>query len=210
MPLSVALESRTLKEKERIDEDPALSTRPIPSPLPKSTPLAPSGPSHPVSSATTPTTTTTAATDSPGPASSSNPSRAKTKSSTTSNGRASGTRSKDKNKESANGNQQTSTPPAPVPSEPERKSRSRRSSRRSLPQDRVEPIVTEHQLSQSHLHPGSAQQPQWQEPQSAVPRNAHTNPQPWLAGPASGFLDERAHVPEAPFGATGRTIYSQR
>jgi hypothetical protein len=52
MPLSAALDTRALKEKERIDEDPALSTRPIPSPLPKPTPLA-SAVSHPVSSATT-------------------------------------------------------------------------------------------------------------------------------------------------------------
>jgi hypothetical protein len=53
MPLSLALETRALKEKERVDEDPALSARPVPSALPKPTGLV-SAPSHTVSSATTP------------------------------------------------------------------------------------------------------------------------------------------------------------
>ncbi|KAI0250813.1 hypothetical protein BJV78DRAFT_1127512 [Lactifluus subvellereus] len=201
IPLSVAFEQRTLKEKERIDEDPALSARPVPSPLPKPTLLV-SAPSRPVSSATTPTTTT-AATESPGPAPSSAPSRAKNKSGT-SNGRTSGARSKDKSKELSNGNAQ-----AP-PSETEQKPRSRRSSRRSEPQSWVDPASAE-QPAQVRSHPsGGSVQPQWQEP--PPPRTVHINPnpQPWLAGPASGFLDERAHVPEGPFGATGRTIYSQR
>ncbi|KAI9512414.1 hypothetical protein F5148DRAFT_901277 [Russula earlei] len=205
MPLSVALESRALKEKERIDEDPALSARPIPSPLPKPT-VPVSAPLHPVSAATTPTTTT-AATESPVPAA---PSRAKNKSSTT-NGRASGSRSKDKNKELSNGNVPSTPPPPPPPptSEPERP-RSRRSSRRSEPQGWVETVSMEQQPAQSHLHSGGAQQSQWQVTPSPPSRNTHTNAQPWLAGPASGFLEERVHVPEGPFGATGRTIYSQR
>ncbi|KAI0004516.1 hypothetical protein BJV74DRAFT_379510 [Russula compacta] len=199
MPLSLALETRALKEKERIDEDPALSVRPGPSPLPKPTTFV-SGSSRPVSSATTPTTTTTTVADSPGPAPPSAPSRAKN----TSNGRASSSRTKDKNKALSNGN-----PSAPS-SEPEQKPRSRRSSRRSEPQGRVEPVSTEQQLAQSPSHPISTQQPQWQEPPPPPPRNPHENLQPWLAGPASGFLDDRVHVPEGPFGATGRTIYSQR
>ncbi|KAI0300282.1 hypothetical protein BC826DRAFT_668924 [Russula brevipes] len=205
MPLSLALETRALKEKERVDEDPALSARPAPSALPKPTGLV-SAPSHTVSSATTPTTPT--ATDSPGPAPpSTTPNRTKGKSST-SNGRASSARSKDKdkNKELSNGN---AHPPA---SEPEPKQRSRRSSRRSEPQGWVEPAPTEQQLAQSHFHSGSAQQPQsqWQDSSPPPPRNAQTNAQPWLAGPASGFIEERVHVSEGPFGATGRTIYSQR
>ena len=207
MPLSLALETRALKEKERIEEDPALSTHPLPSPLPKPTSLVPSAPSHPVSSsATTPTTITTATAESPGPAPPPAPSRAKTKSST-SNGRASGARSKDKNKELSNGN---APPPPTAPSEPEKKSRSRRSSRRSEPQGWVEPVVTEHQLTQSQSHPDDVQQSQWQELPPTPPRNAHANSQPWLAGPASGFFEERVQVPEGPFGAKGRTIYSQR
>ena len=205
MPLSVALETRALKEKERIDEDPALSTRPIPSPLAKPIPLA-SIASRPVSSATTSSTTmavaTTAAAESPGSALPSMPSRAKAKPST-SNGRTA--RSKDKNKELLNGNGQ----PLPSSSEPEQKSHSRRGSRRSEQQGWVEPESTEQHLAMSHLHPGGAQQLQWQEPPPPPP-NSLTNSQPWLAGPASGFIDERVHVPEGPFGATGRTIYSQR
>ena len=206
MPLSLALETRSLKEKERIEEDPALSTRPVPSPLPKPTLLVPSAPSHPVSPSSTTPTTATAATESPGPAPAPAPSRAKAKSST-SNGRASGARSKDKNKELSNGN---APPPPTAPSEPEKKSRSRRSSRRSEPQGWVEPVVAEHQTTQSQSHAGNVQQPQWQEPPPTPPRNAHTNAQPWLAGPASGFFEEHVQVPEGPFGATGRTIYSQR
>jgi hypothetical protein len=202
MPLSVALETRALKEKERIEEDPALSTRPVPSPLPKPTT---SSPSRPVPSATTPSTTATAAAaaESPGLVTPSTPSRTKSKPST-SNGRAGGVRSKDKNKEFVNGDGQ-----AP-PSESEPKPHSRRGSRRSEQQGWVEPVSTEQHLAVPHLHPGGAQQLQWQEPPQPPPLNAHTNPQPWLAGPASGFLDERVHVPEGPFGATGRTIYSQR
>ncbi|KAI0283980.1 hypothetical protein BGY98DRAFT_1073294 [Russula aff. rugulosa BPL654] len=212
MSLSVALETRALKEKERIDEDPALSTRPIPSPLPKPTPLASSA-SRPVSSATTSSTTiaaaaaatvTAAAAESPGSALPSMPSRTKSKPST-SNGRTGGARSKDKNKELTNGNGQT---PLPSSSEPEQKIHSRRGSRRSEQQAWVEPVSTEQHLAMSHLQPGGAQQLQWQEP--PPPPNSHTNSQPWLAGPASGFIDERVHVPEGPFGATGRTIYSQR
>lgn len=210
MPLSMALETRALKEKERIDEDPALSTRPIPSPLPKPTPLA-STASRPVSSATTSSTTiaaavaaTTAAADSPGSAVPPMPSRTKSKSST-SNGRTGSARSKDKNKELSNGNGQ----PPPSSSEPEQKTHSRRGSRRSEQQGWVEPVSTEQHLAMSHLQPGGAQQLQWQEPPPPPP-NLHTNSQPWLAGPASGFIDERVHVPEGPFGATGRTIYSQR
>ncbi|KAH9980271.1 hypothetical protein BGW80DRAFT_1454770 [Lactifluus volemus] len=172
--LSAALEQRTIKEKERIDEDPALSLRPAPSPLPKPTLLVPAT-SRPDSSATTPTTT--AATESPGPASSSTPSRSKGKSSV-SNGRTSGARSKDKNKELSNGNSQ----PA---SEGEQKSRSRRSSRRSEPQG---PMSTMEQPAQPPRSHPSGVQPQWQEP--SPPRTVHINPnpQPWLAGPASGFL----------------------
>ncbi|KAH9969597.1 hypothetical protein BC827DRAFT_15588 [Russula dissimulans] len=224
MSLSVALENRALKEKERIDEDPALSARPISFSLPKPT-LVISAPSHPVSSATTPTTSTTAAAESPGPpppaaAAASSSSRAKNKSST-SNGRASGARSKDKSKEVANGNVQQPLQPLPPPpappqpaSEPEQP-HSRRSSRRSEPQGWAETMPTEQPpAEQSHSHPlpGGAQL-QWQgvPPAPAASRNAHTNPaQPWLAGPASGFLEERVQVPEGPFGATGRTIYSQR
>jgi hypothetical protein len=197
MPLSIAFEQRTLKEKERIDEDPALSLRPIPSANPKPSFLV-SASSRPVSSATTPTTT--AATESPGPASSSTPSRSKSKSGT-SNGRTSGARSKDKNKELSNGSSQPS-------SEAEQKSRSRRSSRRSEPQGWVDSVSTE-QSPQSHSHP-SGVQPQWQEPSPPRTVLINPNPQPWLAGPASGFLDERVHIPEGPFGVTGRTIYSQR
>lgn len=209
MPLSVALETRSLKEKERIDEDPALSTHPIPSPLPKPTPLATAA-SRPVSSATTSSTTiaaaaTTAAADSPGSALPSMPSRAKSKPST-SNGRTGGARSKDKNKELSNGNGQ---PPPPSSSEPEQKPHPRRGSRRSEPQAWVEPVSTEQHLAMSHLQPGGAQQLQWQEP-PPLPSNSHTNSQPWLAGPASAFIDEGVHVTEGPFGATGRTIYSQR
>jgi hypothetical protein len=209
MSLPVALETRALKEKERIDEDPALSTRPIPSPLPKPTPLA-SAASRPVSSATTSSTTivaaaTTAAAESPGSALPSTPSRTKSKPSTT-NGRTGGARSKDKNKEQSNGNGQ---PPPPSSSEPEQKPHSRRGSRRSEQQGWVEPVSTEQHLAMSHLHPGGAQQLQWQEPPPPPPPNSHTNLQPWLAGPASEFIDD-VHVPEGPFGATGRTIYSQR
>jgi hypothetical protein len=206
MSLSVALETRALKEKERIDEDPALSTRPIPSPLPKPTPLA-STASRPVSSATTSSTTiaaaaaaTTAAAESPGSALPSMPSR--TKKPSTSNGRTGGARSKDKNKELSNGNGQL---PLPSSSEPEQKPHSRRGSRRSEQQDWVDPVSTEQHLAMSHLHPGGARQLQWQEPPPPPP-----NSQSWLAGPASGFIDERVHVPEGSFGATGRTIYSQR
>lgn len=210
MPLSVALETRALKEKERVDEDPALSTRPVPSPLPKPTLLA-SAQSRPVSSVTTPSTTMTAViptatAESPGLVPPSTPSRAKSKPST-SNGRTGGVRSKDKNKELSNGDGQ------PPPSEPEQEPHSRRGSRRSEQQGWVEPVPvpTEQQhLALPHLHPGGAPQLQWQEPPPPPPLNPHTNPQPWLAGPASGFLDERVHVPEGPFGATGRTIYSQR
>ncbi|KAF8500990.1 hypothetical protein F5888DRAFT_1801519 [Russula emetica] len=218
MPLSAALETRALKEKERIDEDPALSTRPIPSPLPKPTPLA-SAASRPVSSATTSsttiaaaaaaaaTTTTTPVAESAGSALPSMPSRAKSKPST-SNGRTGGARSKDKNKELSNGNGQ---PPLPSSSEPEQKPHSRRGSRRSEQQGWVEPVSAEQQLAMSHLHPGGAQQLQWQEPPPPPPPNSHTNSQQWLAGPASGIIiDERVHVTEGPFGATGRTIYSQR
>lgn len=213
MSLSMALETRALKEKERIDEDPALSTRPIPSPLPKTTPLA-SAASRPVSSATTSSTTiaaaaaattaTTAAAESPGSAQPSG--RVKSKPST-SNGRTGGARSKDKNKELTNGNGQ---PPLPSTSEPEQKPHSRRGSRRSEQQAWVEPVLTEQHLALTQLHPGGAQQLQWQESPLPPPPNPHTNSQPWLAGPASGFIDERVHVPEGPFGATGRTIYSQR
>jgi hypothetical protein len=206
MPLSVALATRALKEKERIDEDPALSTRPVPSPLPKPT-LHVSAQPHPVSSATTPSTsmtaaTTTAAADSPGLVLPSTPSRAKNKPST-SNGRTGGVRSKDKNKELSNGDGQP-----PPSSEQEQKPHSRRGSRRSEQQGWVEPVPvpTEQHLALPHMHPGGAQQLQWQEPTPPPPLNA----QSWLAGPASGFLDERVHVPEGPFGATGRTIYSQR
>lgn len=212
MPLSVALETRALKEKERIDEDPALSTHPIPSPLPKPTPLA-SAASRPVSSATTSSTTiaataagTTAAAESPGSALPSMPSRVKSKPST-SNGRAGSARSKDKNKELSNGNGQ---PPLPSSSDPEQKPHSRRGSRRSEQQTWVEPVSTEQHLAMSHLHPGGAQQLQWQDPPPPPPPNSHPNSQPWLAGPASAFIDECVHVPEGPFGATGRTIYSQR
>jgi len=212
MPLSAALETRALKEKERIDEDPALSTRPIPSPLPKPTPLA-SAASRPVSSATTSSTTiaaaaaaTTVAAEPPGSALPSMPSRAKSKPST-SNGRTGGARSKDKNKELSNGSGQ---PPPPSSSESEQKTHSRRGSRRSEQQGWVESVSTEQHLAMSHLHPGGAQQLQWQEPQPPPPPNSHTNSQPWLAGPASAFIDEGVHVPEGPFGATGRTIYSQR
>ena len=207
MPLSVAIETRALKEKERIDEDPALSTRPIPSSLPKPT-LLPSASSRPVSSTTTPSAiaTTTAAAESSGSALPSMPSRTKTKPSA-SNGRTGGARSKDKNKELSNGNAQ----PPPPSSEPEQKPHSRRGSRRSEQQQSwVEPVSTEQHLAMSHLHPGGAQQLQWQEPPPPPPLNSHTDSQPWLAGPASGFLDERVHVPEGPFAATGRTIYSQR
>ncbi|KAI9443219.1 hypothetical protein H4582DRAFT_2072293 [Lactarius indigo] len=171
IPLSLAFERHALKEKELVDEDPALSAHPIPSSLQKPTLLA-SAPPHPVSSATTPTTTT--ATESPGPMSSSAPSRPKSKP-RASNGRAS-----------------------------EQKPRARRSSRRSEPQSSDNPSPTE-PPPPSHLH-SSDVQPHWEEP--PTPRGVHTNPQPWLAGPASGFLD--VHVPEGPFGATGRTIYSQR
>lgn len=197
VPLSLAFERHAIKEKELVDEDPALSALPVLSPLPKSTPLI-SAPSHTVSSATTPTTTT--ATESPGPMSSSAPSRPKSKP-RASNGRASGTRSKEKGKEPVNG---TAVPP----SESEQKPRARRSSRRSEPQSSDKPAPTEPSPPPpSHLHPSDVQ-PHWEEP--PPPRSVHTNPQPWLAGPASGFLDERVHVPEGPFGATGRTIYSQR
>ena len=201
MPLSVALETRALKEKERIEEDPALSTRPIPSPLPKPS-LATSAPSHPISSATTPSTTITAAIataagESSGLALPPTPSRARSRPSA---------RSKDKNKELSNGDGQ----PMPLQaSEPEQKPHSRRGSRRTEQQAWVEPMSTEQHLALTHLHPAGPQQLQWQDP-PPPPLNAHTNPQPWLAGPASGFLDERVHVPEGPFGSTGRTIYSQR
>ena len=212
MPLSMALETRALKEKERIDEDPALSTRPVPSPLPKPTLFA-SVASRPVSSGTTSSTTiaaaaTTAAAESPGSALPSMPSRAKSKPST-SNGRTGGARSKDKNKELSNGNGE---PPPLPPSEPEQKQKpqSRRGSRRSDQQGWVEPVSTEPHLAMSHLHPGGAQQLQWQEPPPPPPPDSHSNPQPWLAGPASAFIDERVQVHEGPFGATGRTIYSQR
>jgi hypothetical protein len=210
MSLSVALETRALKEKERIDEDPALSTRPISSPLPKPTPLA-STASRPVSSATTSSTTiaaaaTTAAAESPGSALPPMPSRVKSKPSP-SNGRTGGARSKDKNKELSNGNGQA---PPPSSSEPEQKPHSRRGSRRSEQQGWVEPVSTEQHLAMSHLQPGGAQQLQWQESPPPPPPNSHPNSQPWLAGPASAFIDECVHVPEGPFGATGRTIYSQR
>jgi hypothetical protein len=137
----------------------------------------------------------------------STPSRTKNKPST-SNGRTGGGRSKDKNKELANGDGQ----PPPPSSEPEQEPQSRRGSRRSEQQGWVEsvPVSTEQHLAVPHLHPGGAQQLQWQEPPPPPPLNAHTNAQPWLAGPASGFLDERVQIPEGPFGATGRTIYSQR
>jgi len=190
IPLSLAFERHTLKEKELVDEDPALSAHPVPKPT-----LLVSAPPHPVSSATTPTTTT--ATESPGPMSSSAHSRPKSKP-RASNGRANGARSKEKSKEHANGT-------AILPSEPEQKPRARRSSRRSEPEmDNPAPTETP---SPPHLHPNDVQ-PQWEEP--PPPRSVHTNPQPWLAGPASGFLEERVHLPEGPFGATGRTIYSQR
>jgi hypothetical protein len=204
MPLSVALETRALKEKERIEEDPALSTRPVPSPLPKPTS---SGPSGPLPSATTSSTTVTtaAAAESPGLVPPSMPSRARSKPST-SNGRTGGARSKDKNKELVNGDGDGQPPP----SESEPKPHSRRGSRRTEQQGWVEPVSTEQRLAVPHLHPGGGQQLQWQEPPQPPPLNTHTNPQPWLAGPASGFLEERVHVPEGPFAATGRTIYSQR
>ncbi|KAH9042128.1 hypothetical protein EDB85DRAFT_2139484 [Lactarius pseudohatsudake] len=189
IPLSLAFERHALKEKELVDEDPALSAHPVQKPT-----LLVSAPPHPVSSATTPTTTT--ATESPGPMSSSAPSRPKSKP-RASNGRASGARSKEKSKEHANG---TAVPP----SDSEHKPRARRSSRRSEPQSSDNPAPTE-PPPPSHLHPSDVQ-PHWEEP--LPPRSVHTNPQPWLAGPASGFLD--VHVPEGPFGATGRTIYSQR
>lgn len=208
MPLSVALETRALKEKERIEEDPALSTRPIPSPLPKPT-ISNSAPSHLISSATIPSTTitgaiTTAVGETSGLLLPSTPSRAKSRPSA-SNGRAGGARSKDKSKELPNGDGQ----PLP-PSESEQKPHSRRGSRRSEQQGWVEPVSTEQHLALAHLHPGGPQQLQWQDHPPPPPLNAHTNSQPWLAGPASGFLDERVHVPEGPFGSTGRTIYSQR
>ncbi|KAH9049913.1 hypothetical protein EDB84DRAFT_1555867 [Lactarius hengduanensis] len=190
IPLSLAFERHGLKEKELVDEDPALSAHPVQKPT-----LLVSAPPHPVSSATTPTTTT--ATESPGPMSSSAPSRPKSKP-RASNGRASGARSKEKSKEHANG---TAVPP----SDSEHKPRARRSSRRSEPQSSDNPAPTE-PPPPSHLHPSDDVQPHWEEP--PPPRSVHTNPQPWLAGPASGFLD--VHVPEGPFGATGRTIYSQR
>ena len=207
MPLSVALETRALKEKERIEEDPALSTRPIPSPLPKPS-LSTSSPSHPISSATIPSTTITAAAagESPGLVLSSSPSRVKSRPSAF-NGRTGGARSKDKNKELLNGDGQPLPQP---PSESEQKPHSRRGSRRSEQQGWAEPVSTEQHLALAHLHPGGPQQLQWQDHPPPPPLNAHTNPQPWLAGPASGFLDERVHVPEGPFGSTGRTIYSQR
>ena len=148
----------------------------------------------------------TAAAESPGSALPSMPSRAKSKPST-SNGRTGGTRLKDKNKELSNGSGQ---PPPPSSSEPEQKPHSRRGSRRSEQQGWVEPVSTEQQLAMSHLHPGGAQQLQWQESPQPPPPNSHTNSQPWLAGPASTFIDEGVHVSEGPFGATGRTIYSQR
>jgi len=197
IPLSLAFERHALKEKEIVDEDPALSAHPVLKPT-----LLISAPPHPVSSATTPTTTT--ATESPGPMSSSAPSRPKSKP-RASNGRASGARSKEKSKGHANG---TAMPL----SEPEQNPRARRSSRRSEPEPEPEPQGLDNPASTEpppppHLHPSDVQH-HWEEP--PPPQNAHTNPQPWLAGPASGFLDERVHVPEGPFGATGRTIYSQR
>ncbi|KAN0139873.1 hypothetical protein V8E53_002535 [Lactarius tabidus] len=192
IPLSLAFERHSLKEKELVDEDPALSAHPVTKPT-----LLVSAPLHPVSSATTPTTTT--ATESPGPMSSA-PSRPKSKP-RASNGRSSSARSKEKSKEHANG---TAMPL----SETEQKPRARRSSRRSEPeaQGLDNPALTE-PPPPPHLHPSDIQPP-WEDP--PPPRSMHTNPQPWLAGPASGFLDERVHVPEGPFGATGRTIYSQR
>ena len=193
IPLSLAFEKHTLKEKELVDEDPALSTHPIPKPT-----LLVSALPHPVSSATTPTTTT--ATESPGPMSSSAPSRPKSKP-RASNGRASGARSKEKSNEHANG---TAIPPS---GSEQKQPRARRSSRRSDPQSLDSPAPTE-PPPPPHLHPSDVQ-PHREEP-PAPPRSAHTNPQPWLAGPASGFMDERVHAPEGPFGATGRTIYSQR
>ncbi len=201
----MALETRALKEKERIDEDPALSTRPIPSLLPKATFLA-SATSRPVSSAATPSTTltttaTTAAVESPESVLPSMPSRSKSKPST-SNGRTGVARSKDKMKELSNGNGQ----PPSSSSESEQKPHSRRGSRRSEQQNWVEPVSTDQHLAMSHPQPGGTQQLQWQEPPPPPPPNS----QPWLAGPASGFIDESIHVHEGPFGATGRTIYSQR
>jgi hypothetical protein len=172
MPLSLALETRALKEKERVSC--LLCT-------PETYGLV-SAPSHAVSSTTTPTTTTTpTATDLSGPVPPwTTPNRTKGKSST-SNGRASSTRSKTKTRNSRMGTH----------------------TRRLPSQNRVSDAVlvglthkAGSQLAQSHFHSGSAQQPQpqWQDFSLPPLRNAQMNPQPWLAGPASGFIEERIHV----------------
>ncbi|KAI0269837.1 hypothetical protein BC834DRAFT_841596 [Gloeopeniophorella convolvens] len=200
LSLSLAFERRALKEKELIDEDPALNVLPIPPPAPPKPTLVVPAPSHPVSAAATPTTTTTTA-ESPGPTSAPAPAPSRTKGKPrASNGRANGARSKDKSKEAASAK-------AVPQSDPEQKPRARRSSRRSEPQARAEPEPVAPPPPAPHP-PATGAQVQWEEP--SPPRSTHSNSQPWLAGPASGFLDERVHVPEGPFGATGRTIYSQR
>lgn len=256
MSLTLALDRRALKEKELIDEDPALTAPAAPSPLPSLSRLTLSVPS----ASTRPTPTPTDA-NSPTTAPAAAPKRGRSK--RTTNG-------KDKEKDTAE------VPPAVAPAKPKAAAKEKGKGRASTSSAATPTNGTTETAERRHSartrdrhgrfsnggdegpHPSRRRSSRRSEPEpqgwadgatdgATPPLFAHTNgvvsqplspdhdpawvddasrphsqPPMWagpghgmLAGPASGYLDERARsgsagAPEAPFGSKGRTIYSQR